>query len=612
MLEPGTSNLDARGVGPESRGPSGDLRAGIPFRELPPVSATWFPLLALAAVTFVVHFLLLSHFGLYEDDYFYTVPALGDGAAPWWPQVVDAFLHPIQGRPLNHAVRRTLFHFVLGGGGLQAGYLVSWAFLSLNAFLVFRLVSKVTSARAAILAALMFIVFPSDTSRQLLMHQSDIHFGMLLLLIALNVYGAGRVTASFAIASLTLVTYEAFYLPFLAAPLIFASVRRPSVRLVALHGLLFFVLAGAVLFLRSLLGESRASELIGGFGNVMGAIATAGPIGVWTSAKMIVLRPVDALLHAEPLAWTIGFFIFIGALVSYRRLSNAEASLRKENVRSLFLCGLGALIAWTASYLLAFRSDYYPPIMTIGRLSGIHAPGAVGAAILTGVLLEFARVSSRGTHFYSGVIAFAFAAIIGFSGSFGIAVQRSEYVAHWSKQIRYYQEIIGLVPDLREGETVVLNVEGAGGAFPITKGFPRFALVNYSPSALSRFAEWPKEWKTPPVIAPIWDGVPVQLTPEGLALFSPPWRFQKTGLDAPLPPSVPLLSDGRFVLLAEKEGKLRRVSGLVQIGGHSLKARALESPERASLSPSTLFRELTESRPADDWFTLKDAPNYPR
>ena len=610
MLEPSGSNLDARG-GPESRGPPGQSRAGTRFRGIPSDSVAWFPLLLLAAVTFVAHFLLLSQFGLYEDDYFYTVPALGDGAGPWWPQVVDALLHPIQGRPLNHAVRRTLFHFVLGGGGLQAGYLVSWAFISLNAFLVFRLVSKVTSARAAIFAGLMYIVFPGDTSRQLLMHQSDIHFGMLLLLIALNVYGAGRVLASFAIASLTLVSYEAFYLPFLAAPLIFASVRRPSVRLVVLHGLCFFVLAGSVLFLRSLLGEPRASELIGGFGNVVGAIATAGPIGVWTSAKMIVLRPIDALLHAEPLAWAIGFVIFIGALVSYRRLPIADLSLRKGIVGPLLLCGLGALIAWTASYLLAFRSDYYPPIMTIGRLSGIHAPGALGAAILTGVLLELARAGSKGTQFYSGVLAVAIAAIIGFSGSFGVAVQRSEYVAHWSKQIRHYQEIVDLVPDLKEGEIIVLNVEGVGTAFPITKGFPRFAMVSYSPVALSGFMEWPKEWKSPPVIAPIWDGVPVQLTPEGLALFSPRWQFQKPGPNAPLPPGIPVLSDDRFVMLAEKEGRLRRISGPVQIEGHTLKARTVESRERASLSPSKLFKVLTESRPQEDWFTLKHAHNYP-
>lgn len=603
--------MDARG-GPEVREPSGQSRAGTTFRGIPSFGAAWFPLLPLAAVTFVVHFLHLSQFGIYEDDYFYTLPALGNGDVPWWPQVVDAFLHPIQGRPLNHAVRRTLFHFVLGGGGLQAGYLLSWAFVSLNAFLVFRLVSKVTSTKAAIFAALMFIVVPSDTSRQLLMHQSDIHFGTFLLLIALIVYSTGRVTASFAIASLTLVTYEAFYLPFLAAPLIFASVRRPGVRQVVLHGLFFFVLAGSVLFLRSLLGESRASELIGGFGNVVGAIATAGPIGVWTSAKMVVLRPIDALLHAEPLAWTIGLMIFVGALVSYWRPPIANGNVRMGNVRSLLLCGLGGLIAWIVSYLLAFRSDYYPPIMTIGRLSGIHATGAVGAAIVTGVLLELARIVSKGTQSYSVVISFAFALIIGFSGSFGVAVQRSEYVAHWSKQTRHYREIIDLVPDLKEGETIVLNVEGAGEVFPITKGFPRFGMVNYTPSALSRFVDWPKEWKTPLVIAPIWDGCSVQLTPSGLALFSPPWRFQKTGPDASLPPGVPVLVDDRFVMLAEKEGRLRRISGPVQVGGHSLTARAFESPGKASLSPSKLFKELTDSQPQDDWFTLRHAHNYPR
>lgn len=595
----------------EATGRSARSWVSTAFVSIRAASSGWFPLLYLAGVTFVVHFLLLSQFGLYEDDYFYTIPALGDGAGAWWPQVVDALLHPFQGRPLNHAVRRTLFHFVLGGGGLQAGYLLSWALISLNAYLVFRVVLKVTSETSALFAALIFIVYPSDTSRQLLMHQSDIHFGMLLLLIALNVYGTGRIVVSFAVASLTLVNYESFFLPFIAAPLIFASARRPSVRMVLLHGLSFFGLAGTVLLIRSLLGESRASDLIGGFGNVIGAIATAGPIGAWTSAQMIVLRPVDAFLHAEPVAWTIGVIIFIGTLVSYWRFPIANGSTRTVSVGALFLCGLGALIAWNASYLLAFRSDYYPPIMTIGRLSGIHAIGVIGAAILTGVLLEMARVCSKGTQFVGGITAFAMALIIGFSGAFGIGVQRSEYVAQWSKQIRHYREIIDLVPDLREGEIVVLNVEGTGDAFPITKGFPRFGMVNYTPLALSRFLEWPREWKTPPVIAPIWEGVPVQRTPQGLAVFSPRWRFQKPKSEAPLPPGVPVLSDDRFVMLAEKGGRLRRISGPVQIEGHSLRARAAESPEYASLSRSKLFKELTESRPQEDWFTLKHAHNYP-
>lgn len=610
MLNSSGSNVDDP-VGPKPPGP-GPAGAGIAFGRSWSAGAWWFPLLLLAGVTFVAHFLLLSQFGLYEDDYFYTLPSLGNRSDAWWPQVVDALLHPIQGRPLNHAVRRTLFHFVLGGGGLQAGYLLSWVFVSLNAFLVYRLVAKVTSAGAALFAALLFVVFPVDTSRQLLMHQSDIHLGMLLLLLALNVYGAGRIKTAFAIASLTLVTYESFFLPFIAAPLLLAPLRRPGVRHIVLHGLFFVGVAGAVLFLRRLLGESRAADLIGGFGNVVGAIATAGPIGMWTSAKAMILRPADAFLHAEPLAWTIGLVVLIGVLVSYWRAPESGENAAKRNVGPLLWCGLGALLAWAASYLLAFRSDYFPPIMTIGRLSGVHATGALGAAVLTGVLLELVRVSSRGTNLYRGVLAVAVAGIIGFSVSFGIAVQRMEYAAQWSKQVRHYQEIMELLPDLREGEIVVLNVEGAPAAFPITPGFPRFGMVNYGPLAFPRFVEWTKEWKTAPVIAPIWDGCPMQLTPAGLALFSPPWRFQKPAPDAPLPPGVPVLADDRFVMLAEKGGKLARISGPVQIGGHSLKARAPESPAKASLTPSKLFQELTQARPADDWFTLRNARNYPR
>ena len=61
----------------------------------------------------------------------------------------------------------------------------------------------------------------------------------------------------------------------------------------------------------------------------------------------------------------------------------------------MLLCALGALLAWNASYLLAFRSDYYQPVMTIGRLSAIHDHGAGDILEVVGgkdvLLLPFTR-----------------------------------------------------------------------------------------------------------------------------------------------------------------------------------------------------------------------------
>lgn len=571
----------------------------------------WPVVLLLAAVTFVTHFLLLTQFGLYEDDYFYTLSVFGWDWPTWWAQVQDAILHPIQGRPLNHAVRRTLFFLSLNHGGLQSAYLVSWALVTVNAMLMFCFVRRILSPRAALAAALLFIVYPIDTSRQMLMHMSDLHLGALILLVALNLYACNRPWSAFGVAALGLVNYESFYLPFLAAPFLLASKENDRWPRLVRHGLLFFGIAGGVLLARKLLGESRASEMIGGLGDVVGRMLSAGPIGAWQSLKALSLRPLDALLHAAPYAWMLGFGISLLAWWWLTRTPANESPDRDQpsNASLGWIAG-GAVLAWFISYLLSFREGYYPPIVSIGRLTGVHTPGTFGAAMLAGVLAEFA--GRLHPHHLRTALAVVFAGLIGFSAAFGIEVQRSEYAAHWTKQVAFYRSMVELVEDLREGELIVLDAEGDASVLPITQGFPRFGTVNYTPLAIAKYFTWPEAWRTVPQIAVLWNECPVQPVAQGLALFSPPWRYKPAASPNDLPKDIPVARDGQFIYLTAQNGRLRRLSGPVSIRGHVLTARAQAVDVIPTLDTSPLFKQLTGSFDPQFWFTLRNARNYPQ
>jgi hypothetical protein len=324
----------------------------------------------------------------------------------------------------------------------------------------------------------------------------------------------------------------------------------------------------------------------------------------------MVLRPLDAFLHAAPYAWMLGLGVAILStwLITRRGASTPTAGVHPAN-SSLGWVAAGAVLAWLISYLLSFREGYYPPIVSIGRLTGIHAPATFGAAMFAGVLAEFA--GRLRLHSLRTALALIFGGLIGYAAAFGIEVQRSEYAAHWTKQVAFYRNMIELVGDLREGEVIVLDGESDASVLPITPGFPRFGTVNYTPLALTKYITWPATWRTAPRIAVLWNECPVLPVGQGLALSTPPWLYQPVASATDLPKDIPVARDGNFIYLTAVDGVLRRIAGPVNIRGHVLKARPPAPDQIKAIKASPLFNQLTGGLDPQAWFTLRHARNYP-
>ena len=111
----------------------------------------------------------------------------------------------------------------------------------------------------------------------------------------------------------------------------------------------------------------------------------------------MVARPIDALMHSRAegviMAAVVGLtaFFVLRAFRNNGRSSDsvtggigASGVLSRDSARRraalLILCA--GVFAWVIAYVLDFRPDYYPPGVTIGRLSAMHGIAGFGAALV--------------------------------------------------------------------------------------------------------------------------------------------------------------------------------------------------------------------------------------
>jgi len=92
--------------------------------------------LPIGLVVFLGHFLRLSEFGLYEDDYRTIAPNLTRPVADLSDAFAGSFRYWPQGRPRNHFLPVALSVIGHRIGGLAGVYALGCAWLTLNAVLV--------------------------------------------------------------------------------------------------------------------------------------------------------------------------------------------------------------------------------------------------------------------------------------------------------------------------------------------------------------------------------------------------------------------------------------------------------------------------------------------
>ena len=556
--------------------------------------------LLLALLGLVGNYLYVRSFGIYEDDYFYTIPAFQWSGGECWAFMRHHLLAWTQGRPIGYAANDLITWLSARGNSLELGYAFGAALLVTNTLLCYRLAATWFAPLGAFAAAAVYCLNPADTAKVILMHRSFLLLGSTFLLSAFLAYRLQRLWLAYLAAAAALLTYETFFFPFLAAPLLLLSWKEFSWRRLLGHGAICGAILVLVILIRRSRGDGRISETLGSLREVTDKAAHAVLLGPWTCLRLLVLRPWDALRSSSPGQWLVMLSV-IGATVAVFPGTAALAALRngREKILSFLLFGVGCLVLLALGYVVAIRPDNYPPVVTIGRLSGFNAPSALALGLLVGALVTLlAGVLPR-----PRVIAAVTGLLLGTLVSFGLEVQRVDYVTNWQQQRAFWATLLADSGEWDSGAVVLVQIEGGAGR-PCTPGFPPFWMVNYPPLLAERLvvppAARPGGTFLPPHVFGFHLGTKVADVPAGRQLQTPPWS------DAAL---WPVVADGRFLSYDFANGHLARRTAPFTLDGHVLTPKPLPAAPLPPLANTHLYQVLFGAPPA--WPSIGSARNYP-
>ncbi|UOO11026.1 glucosyltransferase domain-containing protein [Synechocystis sp. PCC 6803] len=423
-----------------------------------------FPYLFIISLVFFSRFLFINDFGLYEDDWAFSGTAISNNLTQNWIRLRASFGSFWQGRPL-HMTFLTFIPFIGAKlGGIRALYLIGFTILSLNACLWYSLLKKITKNKnVAIIASLLFVLYPADTTFGLLQHLIGIQTALLFLLIAFHVYVSSsekhklnyfRKPISYVFATLSLLDYESLFLIFLTAPLLNHPKSTKKEKLY--HFLTLTIILAIYLFLRKLAGESRISGITGLqlIQKVVYQVFWGPLIAFYSFFK----RPIEVISSPRVeniIIFCIGlilFFIVLRYLFNKQFLQNdipADLNTFQEFWK---LSGTGLLMT-----ILGYSSALLLSVHDInGRASRVHFSAALGITLILACIWGIAFYITRVHKFWHTLLILLLSVYLSFLLTFSISVQQY-YKMSWQYQQAFWHDVFTLVPDIKEGTIILVQ-----------------------------------------------------------------------------------------------------------------------------------------------------------
>jgi len=422
---------------------------------------------ALVALTVLcAHFTRLGQLGLYEDDYFFIAPHLGEPLGRLWSLARQVLVAWPQGRPLNHLLPPLLGALGSAWGGLAGIYVLAAAWLSLNGLLAWLVARRLVGPTGAVVATVAYLLFPADGTKLFLVHAAHVQGAMTFLLLAwwLWLLGGWRRLLAYPVAALCLLAYESTFLPFLVVPL-FVQVERPRLGrtwLAHLGGCALLV--GAVGLVRVVMGEARVLEVASQPGDALDRMLSSLWMGPLTSARSLGRSAALGARSLDPLALLAAGVFVLAFLVVLRGAgpragdesglpsvsSRPGAEARPPGAPPAWRVLVGALAGWSLAYALTLVN--YPPTQVMGRLTSTHVAAGWPAALALGATFELLRGAGRWRgRLVVALTATWLASLVGYHH----LLQRG-YVGAWEEERRFWRELTLRSPDVGPGWTVLV------------------------------------------------------------------------------------------------------------------------------------------------------------
>jgi len=522
-------------------------------------------IMALIVIAWFATYLHFEDLGLVADDYGKsrfmtrsTTDVLESAASA-------VFSLPPTGRPLGHTTMVLGYGLGWNLGGLNGLFLLNAVIPLLNIVLMFAVVRRIASPATAIVAALIFALYPADTSKMLLIRGFHVQPALTPALVALLLYFSRWRWLSYPIAALPIFSYEYGAIPFLFAPFLNRNDDNRG-RAILVHWAIQGALLSALVVLRASTMPGRLRH-IGEFDipALVQRVVEAIGIGTWSSAKSFATHPWFGIetIDAEgiALAAASGAASFV-VLAMRNRAPHPESPTRW----AWFVAG-GLLMA-AVPYALMIFDGRFPPDDSFGRTTSTHTGSAIGFAIVAAGMFSiiFQRCPGRPSRL---LLMLAVSVYVGALVSFGTYTQRA-HADLWQRQQALWTRLVALTQDLRDGDVIVLAISETRRS--------RFGrLVGWSGLAPRGLYRFPDSFDRPPFTVNE-NRVDKHLRQSGDGVVV---RVRSRGVYQPLRP-------GRIIVIEGSETAPIRRTEPIDLAGVEI-APAASGPNRVSAYPPGPF-----------------------
>ena len=558
-------------------------------------------LLLIAVLIWVTRFWHSPQFGLYEDDYTRIPQALSMTGSELWKIIVQAFRYFVDhGKPLHPTL---IYSLALIGGrikGLFGVYLIGYLIVTINAFLFYWLIKRISNQTFALISALAYCLYSADTTQAFITHSLGLQPSLTFLLVAMHGYISDKKVLSYILVTGILLNYEAPFLIFLGAPLLKQNWDKRLLKEIALNAVMLGGILISVFLVRYLIGETRVSSLA--FPEVITLPITHMIQGPIVAIGMYIYRPIQAIqnLNTEMvLLIAVTFPIFSWVILKSKFSSNENPSPEEvpmdfqnqdeidripklkfgewKNQSEFFLplkLALTGIVMLILAYPLTFTVRAYA---ISGRDTRVHFGAVIGAALLW-ASIWYAALSLAQRYRWKKVIAFTLAGVCSLLLGFGLVVQW-DYQRAWILQQELWSDIVQFVPDLSDGTVILVDPDGLVDTKHID------ANTWSMPTVLDSIYKLPNTWQDAPRVhrlLPDWENR-VLVNSLEIKVVDYKWEY----VVVPWKDTVLLeTSDGRI------GGRLEEI----QIEGDIYKLKEIETDPGAQYPEGILHDFLISSR----------------
>jgi hypothetical protein len=425
----------------------------------------------IAVVLWISRYWYVGEFGLYEDDLFRIPMILDQPWAPFLTWLREIAFNGNLGRMCHEALIYILAKAGWDIGGLLGMHLIGFCILFLNTVLFFLLLRRMgMPSFSAVSGALVFVLFPPDSTQVFLTHTIGIHPGMTCFLIGSHIFLAGRPLLGLIAVIPCLFIYESIYLLFLAIPLV--ALARKSMRwtmaasFVGLTSAVFGLLA----YLRIITGDSRSVEAAKRLDGLLPDIVRNVLTGPFLCLKGVLVLPgasAPDLLFRAPAFLAIA--LLSGGVLWWVWKRDSKSASASPDVNGFWgnlplqyvLIGFALLFL---SYPLLFELN---STSMVGRGSRVHLAAVVGASLaLSSVVWLLQRKLS--TPRSSMLMTVVLAIFCGMMSLRAFQVQ-DDLRRVWKYQQALWTDIIRQSPDIAPGTLVLVpttELLGNAGFWP--------------------------------------------------------------------------------------------------------------------------------------------------